>query len=813
MKTIRKLLFLVMVCTYLPDAYSQLVNNPSFETYSYSSSCGPDYWICQATNWNVLVNTPDVLNSINASVPPNSYSHQPRTGDGNARFAAPPNGMDEYFYGSTQALTAGQTYVVSFWVRQDYYQEGSGSVGMHIGSSVPSSQVNTITPQILITPPSTEYVRAYTCYTAATNGVHYLTFGPFGGGGNGVWLLDDVDVTPLDPTLPLSDANLTIPQALYCTTDAVIANGSNSTNETSYQWDLYEVVNGNEELVYSSGEVTGQAGTFSTANITGFFPHNGECFHLYLSTFGVCKDRTFVDFCYTYPTIDFITDGNPVCENIPINLEVTGDNGWIYTWSTGASGQGMKSIQVTPTIGNSTYTVTVTTPEGCTSTKTVTLNVSSQNNVAPWMDGINGTGEYTYYVSQGDAVFFNSLVSNDHPEEEIEFLSSTTIPSGYSVATPTGAGTVLSLSWVTSFATPTGEYHYYLTADDKNSCNAGIATFDFRIIVVCDQCLVCVEHENRTPSNNPLPPETKAGKCIRAGWSSVVSTGDANVKFIAGKTIDLGTFWDAGPGYEGIIDPTTCVTDCEDCCVDWEGFHFDEHAYYSYMNHSNNDPTDDYFEITDITHPFCAYGAKFFEMHFMDTDNQTNYHSVYGGSITDCCELQSTAPENPIPHSSIFWNGTVEAATGGWADAPNQVYSVQLILHGCNGETEEHYFMLSKNFYEGIVQNDSDSLSQIDNNTTPKDSQETPTTNSNNLDNLSNILEIYPNPATNMLYIRGSKTETTIQLYDEKGRVLTKREKVALNQGYNLEAFSSGKYYCRIYKEDGTYVLKNFIKL
>ena len=102
----------------------------------------------------------------------------------------------------------------------------------------------------------------------------------------------------------------------------------------------------------------------------------------------------------------------------------------------------------------------------------------------------------------------------------------------------------------------------------------------------------------------------------------------------------------------------------------------------------------------------------------------------------------------------------------------------------------------------------------MENTLAPDSAIETDRPISDSTTNSDQELGIYPNPATNMLYISGSRSETTtIQLYDEKGRVLTKREKVALNQGYNLEAFSAGTYYCRIYKNDGSYTLKQFIKL
>ncbi|MNU61076.1 hypothetical protein D3C71_502790 [compost metagenome] len=821
MKALRIILFLVMVCLYLPDALSQnLVNNPSFETYNYNSSCGDNYFICQATNWNILLNTPDVLNPINASVPPLSLSRQPKTGDANARFAAPPNGMNEYFYGSTQALTAGQTYVVSFWVRKDYSTPENGSVGLHIGSSVPTSQVNAIIPQILVTPTSTEYVRGYTCYTASTSGVHYLTFGPFGGG-NGVWLLDDVGVEVLDQTLPLPVAGLSIPQTTYCITDDIIANGSASANETSYQWDLYEIVNGNEVLEYSSGEMTGQAGQFSTANLTAFFPHDGECFRLYLSTFGVCKDRTSVDFCFVYPSIDFITDGSPVCENLPVNLQVTGDNGWTYTWSNAsgqlASGTGLKTLSVMPTIGNSTYTVVVTTPQGCTSTETVTLTVNSQNNVAPWMDGINGTGEYTYYVSQGDAVFFNSVLSNDHLNEVMNIVPQTNVPSGFSVILPTISGSVFSFSWVTSSLIPTGEYYYTLTVDDQNACDPKTSVFKFRIIVVCDQCPVCVSYEDRTPTGTPLPAETKAGKCIEAGLTQTVSTGDANVLFQAGVYITEGPYFEAGPGYEGVIDPTTCITDCEDCCTDWAGFTYDEIPNPFIMIYGDTDSTNDFIQITDTYHPFCAFGAKGFKFEIVD-GNQKLLNNVYPSiyNFPQCCPFESPAPENPIPHSAIWWDGYTKDVFGNVSRPHSGVFTYILTFYGCNGEELLlHGYIQYYRPGDGMIQNpngqDSAQSALLNSSLTPEQQQEFEAFEKER-EQLDKTLSLFPNPTTDLVQITGVESEDIYyQVFDEKGVLLSRKEK-AVNQSFSLADYSKGTYYVRIYS--GTaYVVRKVIKM
>src|SRR5690606_20021321 len=97
-----------------------------------------------------------------------------------------------------------------------------------------------------------------------------------------------------------------------------------------------------------------------------------------------------------------------------------------------------------------------------------TFTVHTGNNVAPWMNGINGTGEYTYYVSAGDVVNFTSTLSNDNPSEVMDIIGQTNIPSGYSATNPPTNGGTFSFNWNTNPSTPTGSYTYTLTANDGN---------------------------------------------------------------------------------------------------------------------------------------------------------------------------------------------------------------------------------------------------------------------------------------------------------------------------------------------------------
>ncbi|HRP53398.1 MAG TPA: hypothetical protein PLI97_07800, partial [Fluviicola sp.] len=683
----KKQLYLLLLLMWASTiAFSQeMMLNGTFEECDGDVPSGSfEFSIEYASFWHNLIGTCDLSNPCT----PFFIGETPCFGVGAGRFGLSSNGYVEYMYGQTLPLTAGQTYVVSFWVHKAYSTETIRKIGLAITESIPTPSIVNTTPLISSEITSTQCVQLKACFTAQSSSVHYITLGPFNGGGSPesiLYLVDDVSVMAISSGTPMPESNISASEQTYCVGEQVILDGSGSLNETEHQWKIF--LNGIQEI-YNSGVLPGSASTFDvTSNLTVLQP--GLCYKAELTVFGICKDVSTVEFCFQESSLAFISDGSAVCENLPTELEVTGDDGWFYTWSTGQSGTDLKNITVTPAAPYTQYSVTATSPEGCTFTKSITLNVSAQNNLAPWMNGINYTGEYTYYVSQGDAVFFNSLLSNDHANEEMQYSTIiNTVPNGHLAIIPSASGGIFSFSWVTSLGTPVGEYHYVLRVNDQNSCNEGIDTFDFKIIVVCDQCPVCIDYENRTPASTPLPSETKAGKCIEAGLAQNVSTGRANVLFQAGASITLGSNFQAGPGFEALIDSTTCVTDCEDCCTDWAGFTYDPLPNPFYMNFNDSDPTNDFIQITDTYHPFCAYGAFAYSFEVYNRWGSLMNNVVTGASSPNCCWFESPAPENPINHASIWWNGYTLNLFNNWVRPSDGTYYYTLSFIGCNGQIQ-----------------------------------------------------------------------------------------------------------------------------
>jgi hypothetical protein len=808
------ILLLLLGITARVNAQDMMLNG-SFENCDGVAPPGSDpYSIEYGAYWHNLTGTSDLINPC----VPGSVSGSPCFGSGCGRFGLNGTGYIEYLYGTTLPLTAGQVYEVSFWIKKDYSTESIRKVGLAITETVPTPSITSTTPLISELISSTQCVKLKACFTAQNSVTHYVTIGPFGGAApeSILYLVDSVSVMTIPPTTPLAQASLSASEPVLCFGEQVTLDGTGSANETSYEWKIYNITNG-PNLFYSSGIIQGTAGML-TPSLS--FPIPGSCYRAELTVYGVCKDVATVEFCIADPNIDFVFDGNPVCENTPVDLQVTGDNGWVYTWHQGndtlSSGLGLKTLTVTPTMGNGIFTVTVTTPEGCTHTEPIHLNVNSHDNLPPWMDGINGTGEYTYYVSQGDAVFFNSVLSNDYSNELMEITTSTNIPSGFQANPPTEWGSIFSFSWVTSLTTSTGEYYYTLTANDKNACAADTGVFKFRIIVVCDQCKVCVGFEDRTPSGTPLPPETKAGRCIQAGFSETVSTGTANVLFQAGVEILEGPFFDAGPGYEAVIDPTTCVTDCEDCCTDWGGFTYDEIPNPVILNFDDDDPTNDIFQLTDINHPFCAYGAHSFHLEIVRSNASANpLNAMTGMEGTNCCVFESPAPENPIPHASIWWDGYWTDAQGDYVHAEPQSYTYMIELYGCNGAYLRMHGQLAIHTVLNLSQDstvEEVTHQEFVNASLTAEQQEELRAYEAERQRLDKALNVFPNPTTDLVRISGIEPDNTYyQVFDEKGVMLSRKEKL-INQSLSLTNYSKGTYYIRIYSGE-VYAVRKIVKM
>ena len=118
------------------------------------------------------------------------------------------------------------------------------------------------------------------------------------------------------------------------------------------------------------GGVNAQSYTVVSPTQITAIPGNGNTGQISVTNAGGAGNSASTFDVYSAPVIT-ATASNPMCSGTPGTL--TGAGGLLYTWQPGAlTGQ---IVNVTPPIGNTTYTVTGTGINGCTNTSTVTATV------------------------------------------------------------------------------------------------------------------------------------------------------------------------------------------------------------------------------------------------------------------------------------------------------------------------------------------------------------------------------------------------------------------------------------------------------
>jgi len=814
------------------------MQNGGFE--NYTDVYGGDN-INRATNWYSMFNSPDLLHSqIGAPI----YSTYPHTGNGCAGLGLSNVMNSEYFYGKTEELSPIAKYILTFYVKRNYIN--SIPLGVKVVNTQPPTNpysttgvgnLNYVTdylsnpnnsPDIIFESINNEYQKVSYCFTPTVYGVHYIIFGTFlsempsnSAQGN-FFYIDDVELSYATNEQQNVESNLVLTSTALCTQNTLLIDGTSSQFETEHQWEIFKFVNNQPTLVYSGNNEQGNAGVFNVTTAfssVGYQPLPGDCYRVKLKVVNGCTDIDQLDFCYEDLNVDFLNVPAAVCEGSPTDISVTGDDNWTYTWSNGDSGEGMKTTLVIPVFPSSQYTVMVTSPSGCSQVNTITLNVHSNNNLAPWMNGIQnlsngtlGSDPYTVYINSGSSqiLSFNSIINNDHINEFlITSSNSSDFPLTDNPYINVDNNQLIFVLFQGGFtpSIPPGEYQFLVNVSDQNVCNEGVLNQVFTIKILCPTCPIeCVEFENRTTSTIPLPPETKAGICIEAGLTQPVNTGTANVLFQAGESITLGNFFTAGPGFEALIEPTSCVDDCEECCDDFAGFTYDEIPNGTYLNFSDDDPTNDIFQITDINHPFCAYGAKSFDLYIYPAFGSGTIYELTNQS-NNCCNYESTAPENPIAHSSIYWDGYVNNIFGNPVHALDGNYIYQLRLYGCNGAYEEIHGFIQILSSSGLIPipNNIDNLSENKKNELTSTIKET--------NKLFETISLAPNPAINEVQIFGLIEGKSVkaQLFDSKGVIIDKE--LQIKSGYfDVSKLVPGKYYCKLLI-NGHYLTKSFIKI
>ena len=788
----------LLLCLGSNFGYSQLMVNGGFEDVDLSGTVDYYHSIERAFGWDNLVNSCDLLHPDIGSDWAISYS--PHSGEGIGRFAVTEGSYQtEFMLGQTVALTAGTTYSVEYWIRNTTPERGTAFAGLSVTGSAPAAfsvdpYTQTIFPNHESAPTTNTWVKEKFCFTATSSTVHYLLFGGFREtrpGDDILFQVDDISLTVVGagtastPVIAMADE--------VCPGSTITADGSSSLNETDFRW----TISASGTPIYQSPLTEGEAGTFNVSTAlasVGVTPAAGDCYTLTLTTYNGCETSTTHDFCVQDPSVEFLGDVSTLCAGSPTTLSVSGAADWTYSWSTGDVGLGLNSITVVPSAATTSYSVTVTTDIGCTSTQSIDVTVHNGSNTAPWAHGINNSGESCFYVNVGHPINFTIPTFDSSPEEVVQITSWTGIPGA--TLTFDNPGDAIAnhkkgiFNWISY--TP-GIYEFDITVSDNNACGALAQTFPFKVVVNCLNCELCVNYENNTPTSGfTLPTETKAGRCITAGLVAPVMPSNDYTLFQAGQFIELGSFFEATEDFEAIIDPGTCVDDCNDCCTNWDGFTYDE-LQQNYMNFNDGDPATDRWSFTDTEHPFCAYGITGFEL-YIDSrwQNPTNPKGDIAeiiSSSSHCCNYESIGPGNEGAISSISWDGYTTNIWGNQVHPSDGVYYWILKLIGCNGQEE----VLSGFFHIGGPTPSIAPISTPDLHSNQVNSKTAPT----------NDFSIYPNPATNVVKIGGTNYEQPVSIKVINGQgALVFDQDISKTLSFDVSELPAGIYHVNIINGD-----------
>lgn len=501
---------------------------------------------------------------------------------------------------------------------------------------------------------------------------------------------------------------------------------------------------------------------------------------------------------------DLVANPSPVCNGSSFNLAVLNvpSSNLTFNWSTGQSGINLSSISTVANLSTSSYNVTISSG-ACTVTRSVNVTVHTNNNVAPYTNGVNGSGNNVIYVQSG-ANNCESIPSFDTPNENV-LISSNNVPNGASfnpVIQPQQIGT---FCWTPPYG-QTGVYNFDVITTDNNVCGALSNSQPFVVKVACPSCYLDVFYQNRQPGNNPLPAFTKAARYIIAGSNVIpgqpvgnVETGTASVEFKATTIItNLGGFI-AGPGYWAHIEPNSCITDCEDCCEHFNGITVEQPL--PNVVTPNGDGVNDIWMVNDYANPLCAYGAQSFNLVIKAPDGRTVYTQT-GNSNGSCCPFRSASPggSNGIL-SSIHWilssvvDGTYFYVLDISGCSTTQSFAGNITVIGSGNHRQ------ASTTPTDTVQN-ADSLAFYNHPVTASDRERS---HNSGADEIGNQLSLYPNPASEstscLLQMADvSRHETfDLELQNSLG-IVVRTYSMVTNQvsDISLKGLPSGTYFVKV---------------
>ncbi|MBK8497929.1 MAG: T9SS type A sorting domain-containing protein [Flavobacteriales bacterium] len=182
----------------------------------------------------------------------------------------------------------------------------------------------------------------------------------------------------------------------------------------------------------------------------------------------------------------------------------------------------------------------------------------------------------------------------------------------------------------------------------------------------------------------------------------------------------------------------------------------------------------DYWHILDVDHPYCAYGALAYVLTIINAAaGWANPVWYMAEGNTGCCPFVSRSPDNQIPHSSIYWDGAVNAGT--WNNQGGQIqldndYAYVLILFGCGG-SELVFTGLVRPFSDANIPLQSDSIldGAMEFSNIPIDSTEMPSAGIGPGPAIGDV-RVMPNPAREQVVVQAPFQIASVAVLDELGR-------------------------------------------
>jgi hypothetical protein len=307
--------------------------------------------------------------------------------------------------------------------------------------------------------------------------------------------------------------------------------------------DVTMTVTGGNSYTWNPSNLTGSVVTVNTG-VPTLYSVQGS------NSFGCTSGANYVIVPVASPTVSAVSNKTMSCAGATVILSAGGAG--TYTWSTGATGP---TIAVTPTV-NSVYTVTGTSTNGCTSVRSLTVNVltgllsiAGSNTVCTGVSSTltaSGGGGYQWTGGPTGAVYVVSptvataytvtattqtpgLVCQESASKLVSVVPSPTVTTNATSSvickgdkltiTASGANTY---SWSTTATTstvlvsPSNSTNYIVTGYDPNGC---MATASYSVKV--NNCVGLSEYAREqvysvypNPSNGEFTVKANAAKTL-----------------------------------------------------------------------------------------------------------------------------------------------------------------------------------------------------------------------------------------------------------------------------------------------------------